>query len=490
MSDENEFNARGEASPESDAPTDPGGSDEPVARANASEGAGEHETHTDDSSATDVSGSPWGYGQQRDRPTFHSPGYPAGPGFGAPTQGPVYPGVTPNESTAVGGPPPPGGPPWPTAEGYTPGGGDGRGRRGGGTAVLVIVVALIAALIGGGIGGYVGHRSSSSTDSNYSLGKAPSGTTKRSSNSVAGVARRVTPGVVQIQVSSAGQGDEGSGFLVKGGYIVTNNHVVSSAGQRGKVEVDFSDGKSTAATIVGHDSTYDIAVLKPKTTDDKPALPLGNSDDAVVGDPVIAVGSPLGLAGTVTSGIISAKNRAVAAGSQTGTQQSYLNALQTDAAINPGNSGGPLVNSKGQVIGVNSAIKSTSNGLSSSQEGGSIGLGFAIPVNQARRVAEQIVKTGHATHPVIGAEIDLSYTGGGARIARNNANHPGIVPNGPADKAGLKPGDVITELDNKKITSADQLIVSIRSHKPGDKVKITYRRNGSTHTVQLTLKAQ
>jgi putative serine protease PepD len=218
------------------------------------------------------------------------------------------------------------------------------------------------------------------------------------------------------------------------------------------------------------------------------ALPLGNSDSVVVGDPVIAIGSPLGLSGTVTSGIVSAKDRPVTAGDTGGGSDSaYINAIQTDAAINPGNSGGPLVNLDGEVVGVNSAIATL--GASLGGQSGSIGVGFAIPINQARRTVEQIVNTGEAQFPIIGASLDGTYDGEGARIASSgtaNGKEP-IVPGGPAERAGLKPGDVIVAIDGKPVADSSELIVSIRTHSPGDTITLTLQRDGNERTVKVKL---
>ena len=231
---------------------------------------------------------------------------------------------------------------------------------------------------------------------------------------------------------------------------------------------------------MGRDNSYDLAVLKIDVTS-APTLQLGNSDLAQVGDSVIAIGSPLGLSGTVTSGIISSKNRAVTTGNGSG-ESSFINALQTDAAINPGNSGGPLVDSTGAVIGVNSAIAT----LGSSSQTGSIGLGFAIPINQAKKTAEQLIKTGFATYPIMGISVDTRFTGTGAQISTDGA---GVTPAGPADKAGLKAGDIITTLDGIEINNSDELIVAIRSKSVGDKVKIKYTRNNISREATVTLAA-
>jgi putative serine protease PepD len=255
----------------------------------------------------------------------------------------------------------------------------------------------------------------------------------------------------------------------------------------GSVTLSFSDGTTTDAEVVGTSASYDLAVLRIDAKN-LPALPLGNSDSVVVGDPVIAIGSPLGLSGTVTSGIISAKDRPVTAGAE-GDDSSYINAIQTDAAINPGNSGGPLVNLEGEVIGVNSAIATVGQSLGG--EGGNIGVGFAIPINQVRRTVEQIIDTGEAQFPIIGASLDGSYEGEGARIATSTSSNgtPPIVPGGPAETAGLQAGDVILALDGKAVDGSAELIVAIRSKSPGDTVTLTVRRDGSERTYEVTLGA-
>ena len=245
----------------------------------------------------------------------------------------------------------------------------------------------------------------------------------------------------------------------------------------GSLRVSFSDGKTVNGKIVGRDSAYDLAVVKVDLRNLR-ALQFGDSDKVQVGDSVIAIGSPLGLAGTVTSGIISAKDRAVTAGSRT-SEGSFINALQTDAAINPGNSGGPLVDKSGAVIGINSAIATLD---SSSSQTGSIGLGFAIPINQARRTAEQLIKTGKSSHPVIGVSLDTRYMSGGARIAE-------VMAGSPAAKAGIVAGDTIIGIDGKSVNSADELIVAVRAKQPGDSVKLLLSANGSKRTVKVVLAA-
>ena len=225
-----------------------------------------------------------------------------------------------------------------------------------------------------------------------------------------------------------------------------------------------------------------MAVIKISAVN-LPALQFGDSDKVAVGDSVIAIGSPLGLSGTVTLGIISAKNRAVTAGSN-GSESSFINALQTDAAINPGNSGGPLVDATGAVIGVNSAIASL--GASTGSQVGSIGLGFAIPINQARHTAQQLIKSGKATYPMMGLSLNMAATGEGAQVA---STPTAILKGGPAERAGIRAGDLITHFQGIAITSADELIVAVRSHEVGDTVKLTYLRNGKSTEVSLKLVA-
>ena len=311
-----------------------------------------------------------------------------------------------------------------------------------------------------------------------------SNTIERAPDSVAGIAKRVLPSVVSIATNSPAGSGTGSGFIIdSNGYILTNNHVVETfATGGGTLTVTLNDGSSLEAKIVGRDSSYDLAVIKIARTG-LSALQFGDSDNVQVGDAVIAIGSPLGLSGTVTSGIISAKNRPVTSGSGNGGgDSSFINALQTDAAVNPGNSGGPLVDATGAVIGVNSAIASLGSSLGG--QSGSIGLGFAIPINQARRTADQLIKNGKATYPILGISLDLSYTGTGAQIA----NAPGAISSGsPADKAGLKPGDVITRFDGSAIAKGDDLIVAVRAKSIGDRVAIEYLRGSKSGKISLQL---
>lgn len=343
-----------------------------------------------------------------------------------------------------------------------------------------IALAVVAGLVGSAVGDFtsngslLGHRVNLVSVSD-NIERAPS--------SVAGIAQRVLPSVVSISTQTATGSATGSGFIIESsGYILTNNHVVAGATGSDAISVTLNSGRSMNATIVGTDTAYDLAVLKIAATN-LPALQFGDSDKIQVGDSVIAVGSPLGLSGTVTSGIISAKNRAVSAGGSSG-ESSFINALQTDAAINPGNSGGPLVDATGAVIGVNSAIASL--GSSFDGQSGSIGLGFAIPINQARKTANQLIKTGKATYPVIGISLDLNYTQGGAKIA---TTPNGIHVGSPAAAAGLRAGDVITSFDGKTIAGPDELIVAVRAKNVGDQVRLTYLRDGVSHETTVTLVA-
>ncbi|WP_424212729.1 S1C family serine protease [Streptomyces sp. BI20] len=420
----------------------------------------------------------------------------APPGAAWPPQPPAVPAYAYGAQPPVAGgwPPPPGGHPGEPAPG-----GKGKGRGG------LIAGILVAALVAGGVGGGLGYwaadridRASGSTvvsaSSPKDLGRAP--------DSIAGLAANALPSVVTIRASAGGgggglgdggegeSGGTGTGFVYdEQGHILTNNHVVASAANGGKLSATFSDGKTYEAEVIGRAQGYDVAVLKLKNPPRglKP-LPLGDSDKVAVGDATIAIGAPFGLSNTVTTGIVSAKNRPVASGDGSGGKNSYMSALQTDASINPGNSGGPLLDGRGAVIGINSAIQSAGSGMGSGQPG-SIGLGFAIPINQAKNVAEQLIKTGKPVYPVIGVSVDLKdRSAAGAKVSTGGAPADQLVdPNGPAGKAGLKPGDVITEFGGKPVDSGPTLIGEIWTYKPNDKVKLTYERDGKPTTVEVTL---
>jgi putative serine protease PepD len=257
---------------------------------------------------------------------------------------------------------------------------------------------------------------------------------------------------------------------------------VSGAAGGGTISVTFSDGVQVPARIVGRSPTYDLAVVRVDR-DDLPTAPLGDSDRLRVGDPVVAVGSPLGLSGTVTTGIVSALDRPVTTSDD--GQASYISAIQTDAAINPGNSGGPLVDGRGRVVGITSAIATVGNG----RAGGNIGLGFAIPVNQARRVVEQLIETGEAEYPVVGVLLDLTYPGPGAQVQRPGAPGEAVTPGGAADVAGVEAGDRILAVDGERVETYEEFVVLIRSLRPGDEIELLVQRGNKKLTVDLTLGA-
>jgi len=289
----------------------------------------------------------------------------------------------------------------------------------------------------------------------------------------------VTPSVVSISVTATSGSGTGSGSIYKSNastsYIITNNHVIESAATAGTIKVEFTNGEQVAATIVGRDPMYDLAVLSIKTGN-LPTIAIGDSSKVSVGDSVLAIGSPLGLASTVTSGIISALNRPVTTGDE--VSQSYVNAIQTDAAINPGNSGGALVDTQGRIIGVNSAIATLSSGGTS----GSIGLGFSIPINEAKRVIDEIIATGKSTRPVLGVFFDTEFTGVGARILR-------LSPGEGAEKAGIPAGSIIRSIDGVKIPDEVAAIVKIRSYAPGTTITVVVDlpNSGGSKSFKVTL---
>ncbi len=322
---------------------------------------------------------------------------------------------------------------------------------------------------------------------------------------VGAIARVTLPGVVQlVSTARAATGDSttagaatgdssGSGFVVRdsgggSGLVLTNNHVVADAvAGRADLTVVFADGVRTPARVVGTSPSYDTAVVEVSGARDLRSVPLGRSAPVAVGDPVVAIGAPLGLTGTVTSGIISAVDRPVALGGdqagadQAGSEQTYVSALQTDAAINPGNSGGPLVDARGRVVGMNTAIASLGSAVGG--QSGSIGLGFSIPIDEVRLIADQILVSGQARYPVIGAEVSTDAGGGpgdGAVIRT-------VTDGGPADDAGLVAGDVVVTVDGRRVGDGQELIVAIRRRAPGNTVVLGVRRRGSTSPVAVVL---
>ncbi|WP_152360384.1 S1C family serine protease [Microlunatus speluncae] len=365
-----------------------------------------------------------------------------------------------------------------------------RERRG--PTVGILLLAVILAAVIGGIAGYggglmaaprpAGPDPASSQPANPTS-QAPLPPAPPTANTVE-VAKRALPSTVMIRSGSGDNGTSGSGFVLDAeGRIVTNNHVVENAADGGRITVIFNDGNRATAKILGRSPTYDLAVIQvPKSEELKP-MAVGDSDAIQVGETVIAIGSPLGLANTVTQGIVSSKDRPVVVGGDDqdpSASSAYINALQTDAPINPGNSGGPLVDGEARVVGVNSAILTISSGRGQS---GSIGLGFAIPINQAMDIAAMLIKDGKATYPVIGANVTDTPDGTGVELSS-------VEGGGPADKAGLADGDVVTSIDGKPVRAVEQLIVAIRTHRPADQVVLEYERAGQKSEAKVTLGAR
>ena len=361
-----------------------------------------------------------------------------------------------------------------------------RGNRRGlsfGAVAALVVVSVVAGAAGGVLGTRLlagGRLASAGLPAAVGTGSSD-----RAPASVAGIAARVLPSVVSIHITRSTGSATGSGFVLRqAGYILTNNHVVAGGDAAGTgIEVLFADGSKSSASVVGATADYDLAVVKVDRTGLVP-LVLGNSDEVVVGDPVVAIGAPLGLQGTVTTGVISALNRPVAAGSSADT--AFINAIQTDAAINPGNSGGPLVNAAGEVVGINSAIAQPPGARSA--VGGSIGLGFAITSNQARRTASQLIETGRATYPIIGVLLDERYSGEGVQVSVDDrGSNAAVSPGGPAARAGIRRGDVILAIDGRPVTAPDELIVAIRAKTPGEAVVLRVRTSSADRDVRVVL---
>jgi putative serine protease PepD len=353
------------------------------------------------------------------------------------------------------------------------------------SGALVAGVTVLALLVGGGagaVGGYLVADNAGGGSSNTALDQskpAQQANTPAPPGTVEAVADKVLPSVVQLQVRGRSSAGEGSGFVISDdGLIVTNNHVIEGAAESGQITAVFQDGRTAKASIVGRDPTSDVAVVRAENIGGLAVADLGRSDDLRVGQAVVAVGSPFELAGTVTSGIISALQRPTRAGGADGSQATVLDAVQTDAAINPGNSGGPLVNMQGQVIGINSAIYSPGAG---SGDAGSVGIGFAIPIDQARRTADEIVKTGKATQTILGVTVRDNPQGIGALINEVSAG-------GAGEKAGIKKGDVVTRLNDRRIDGADALVAAVRSHAPGTKVSLVI--GDGDRTIEATLGGQ
>ncbi len=454
MAIDNPESAPGNASPDPGTQPDPQGAPEPTAEHGPQPAAGRYPPAVGHYQS----------GQYQPGAGFDRPGYTQDygpPAFGHQAYAQPSYGAGPPTATlpAAGGPRP-------------------QGGRGLGT---VAAVGLVAALLGGGVGGYVGYESARAAGTGSSTGVLaeplpPADPNATPLSPVEAVAARVLPSLVQLQVQGVRAAGEGSGIVLSAdGLLLTNNHVVEAGANGGLVVALFQDGTSAPAQIVGRDPSSDLAVLRVQGVSGLTPVTLGNSDSLRVGQQVVAFGAPLGLGGTVTTGIISALNRAVSVGQESGASEAtVLSAVQTDAAINPGNSGGPLVDMQGALIGINSAIATTG------AQGGSIGVGFAIPINQAKRVAEELERTGRATRAVLGVALAAdAQTSTGATIGQ-------VTPGGPAEQAGLRAGEVVTRVDDRLVTNGNELVAAIRDHAPGDRVTLTV----DGRQVQVTLSGQ
>jgi putative serine protease PepD len=380
-----------------------------------------------------------------------------------------------------------------------PRGGGATARPASGVIAAVLVAALVVGVLGGlaGAAGFSLVRDSSgggaspsaspsAGSSSHIVNSAGSSSGSGSTDAAEAVAKQVLPSVVKINVKGSQGAGSGSGIIIgSDGKILTNNHVVSLAGQDGQISVNFNDGTAKKATVLGTDPLTDLAVIKAQGVSGLQPADIGAADQIAVGEDVVAIGSPFGLEATVTSGIVSALNRPVSISDDSGqsSQATTYPAIQTDAAINPGNSGGPLVDMDGAVIGINSSIRTASDSLGS--EGGSIGLGFAIPIGKVWPVVQQLVKGETPTHARLGVSVtDASSNNGlltGAGIESVNAGSA-------AERAGLKRGDVVTKVGSDVITGSDSLVATIRGHRPGDRVTLTVVEPGNkTKTLQVTL---
>ncbi len=392
-------------------------------------------------------------------------------------------------------------------------------RSGSRTLTLPVVVALaIGALLGGGAGAGValvvsGNNANTSGSASVHAGVVVNDPSHV--NSVTGVVSKASPSVVTISVSGSSGSGTGSGvILTSDGYVLTNSHVATLDGATAKPTITVQDnvGHIYQATIVGTDPTVDMAVLKLTNASGLTPIEWADSSKLNVGDATIAMGAPLGLAGTVTTGIVSALNRSIQVassavpdtqsqdnqnqqgspfnfdfgnGSQSqGSTQAAISipVIQTDAAINPGNSGGALLDADGRLIGINVAIASAG---SSSGQSGSIGVGFALPSNLAKRVSDEIIKSGHATHGMLGAQVtDAASTQGSTQVGATLAK---VNSGSAADKGGLKAGDIVIEFNGTPITGASDLTAAVRTEAAGAKAEVTYLRGGSKRTTTVTL---
>jgi putative serine protease PepD len=434
-------------------------------------------------------GTPPTYGTQ---PSYGSqPSYGAQPTYGTPPAYGAAPTYTPPTYAPANPTPPP----------YNAPPSDPRatreGRRSGWLSLLVVaaVAALVGALVAGGV--VAATKKNTTTQAAVTTPSqpvvAPQAVVSLPAGSVAQIAATLLPSVVSIIVTTTDAGDEGTGIILTAdGEILTNNHVVEDAATSGVIAVTLNDGRTVKASIIGRDPTTDLAVIKAAGVSGLHPASLGTDSALVVGQQVIAIGSPLGLSNTVTSGIVSSLNRPVCTqscdgtGGTSGATPTVLDAIQTDAAINPGNSGGPLVDMSGHVVGVNSAIATLDQGQGSPDEqSGSIGVGFSIPIDEAQRVVGELEKTGHATHAVLGIGLQDSedanlHTPNGAKVVS-------VTAGGPSSKAGVQVNDIITKFGNRTIVDADSLIAATHAAVPNSTIIITYFRGGQTATTSITL---
>ncbi len=429
------------------------------------------------------------------QPQYSTPPSYAPPAYGAPPRYPTQPAYGLPSYT-----PPTFAPGGPTAAPYNAPTSDPRATREGRRAgwLSLLVVAAIAALVGAVVaGGLVAATKKNPTQAAVQTPSqpvvAPQAVVTLPAGSVAQIAATLLPSVVSIIVTTTDAGDEGTGIvLTSDGEILTNNHVVEGAATSGVIAVTLDDGRTVKAAIVGRDPTTDLAVIKAAGVTGLHPASLGSDSTLVVGQQVIAIGSPLGLSNTVTSGIVSSLNRPVCTqscdgtGGTTGATPTVLDAIQTDAAINPGNSGGPLVDMTGHVVGVNSAIATLDQGQGGlGAQSGSIGVGFSIPIDEAQRVVGELEKTGHASHAVLGIGLQDSqdanlHTPNGAKVVS-------VTAGGPSSKAGLQVNDIIIKFASRTIVDADSLIAATHAAVPNSVVMITYFRSGQTATTSITL---
>ena len=371
---------------------------------------------------------------------------------------------------------------------------DARPRGRSGRAKFAAAVIATSLLVGGaaGVGGAAAwdawqpDESSGSTATTRTTSQVVDTPDRAAADgTVAQVAQEVLPSVVKIDVSSGQESGSGSGIVLSSdGQILTNNHVVEVAGDSGSISVSFNDGSSAPAKILGTDPLTDTAVIQAEGVDGLTPATIGKSSDLQVGEGVVAIGSPFGLESTVTSGIVSALDRPVDVGSDGEGNSTTYPAIQTDAAINPGNSGGPLVDLDGNLVGINSSIRTSSS--SASEQGGSIGLGFAIPIDEVMPIVEQMINGETPTHARLGISVSDIANRSGAEVTEGAAIQE-VTSGSTADSAGLQQGDVITKVDDKLIAGADSLVATIRSYRPGDEVTVTFERDGDTQTARLEL---